>query len=317
MDTTSIDAAAGHAFIEWIKKSSSSIGGLSGIYPIGNQFLSASTSGVGTKILIAEEMQQYSGIGIDLVAIAANDVICCGAKPLFFLDYLAMNKLDHEKAQAVMGGILEGCAMAGCHLLGGETAEVPGCYSSSGYSAAGFCVGIVEQNAIIEGKGIAVGDAVIGLRAASLHCSGFPLVQKVIKEQALDLGDIIVEDLTLGDFLLEPTEIYVGDVMAAIKACPIKGMTHITGGGLPDSILRVLPKGHGCLLNTEMWDLPEIYYFFLEETDLQIEEMVPVFNLGIGFVFICDPKDVSSVIKAVPDAIEIGIVTEKEGLEFR
>ena len=260
--------------------------------------LVSATDGVGTKIKIAIETDRHDTIGIDAVAMCVNDLIVQGAEPLFFLDYFATGKLVNDTAESVIAGIAEGCRQSGCALIGGETAEMPGMYAPDDYDLAGFCVGAVERNAMITGESIREGDVILGLASNGLHSNGFSLVRHLVKTtqgQSYDSMVAFDDSLTLGELLLMPTRIYVRSILEALKIegnddnPAIKGMAHITGGGLYENIPRILPKGLQATLDANTWELPAIFRWLAEIGRVDYADMARTLNCGIGFVVICDP----------------------------
>ena len=269
------------------------VGGFSGLYRIGGgQCLAACCDGVGTKLEVAKLAGSYRGLGQDLVAMNVNDLITCGARPLFFLDYIACGGLDTSLFSEIIEGVLDACEESGCALLGGETAEMPGVYPPSGFDLAGFSVGIVDENKIIDGKSIAAGDLILALPSSGIHSNGFSLVRRVLLDDGLKLPiDASCPGLEepLGSALLRPTRLYVRQAMAALSACPIHGMAHITGGGLEGNISRVIPDRLKLTLDYEAWQRPALFNL-IAQGGVTEEEMRRVFNLGIGYVFIIDPS---------------------------
>jgi phosphoribosylformylglycinamidine cyclo-ligase len=252
--------------------------------------LVSGTDGVGTKLRLAIDTGRHDTIGIDLVAMCANDVAVQGAEPLFFLDYYATGKLSVEVAQSVIGGIAEGCARAGCALVGGETAEMPGMYHGGDYDLAGFCVGVVEKDAIIDGRSIRPGDAVIGLASSGPHSNGYSLIRRLLADSGAD-GSTEVDGRPLLDRLLEPTRIYVRSMLAMAAAMPVKGFAHITGGGLTDNIPRVLPDGCEVVLERAAWASDPVFGWIQRTGRIADAEMHRTFNCGIGMVVVVDAAD--------------------------
>jgi len=236
------------------------------------------TDGVGTKLKLAFQLNRHDTVGIDLVGMSVNDVLVQGAEPLFFLDYFACGKLDQKVAANGIKGIASGCQTAGCALIGGETAEMPGMYPEGEYDLAGFCVGVVEKERIIDGRSIVPGDAVLGLASSGPHSNGYSLIRRIIGEEHLSSE--------LNDSLMEPTRIYVKPVLKLAAAMPVKGMAHITGGGLVGNVPRVLPKGTKAVLDKKKWPRHEIFRWLQKTGDVSEDEMFRVFNCGIGFVII-------------------------------
>ncbi|HIE32744.1 MAG TPA: phosphoribosylformylglycinamidine cyclo-ligase [Thermodesulfobacteriaceae bacterium] len=301
------------------------IGGFSGLFALDlNHFqepvLCATTDGVGTKIKLAVLYGKHRGIGIDLVAMCVNDLIVCGAKPLFFLDYLAFGKLEEKIYLELLEGIAEGCREGHCALLGGETAEMPGMYPPGEYDCAGFAVGVVDRNRIIDGSEVSVGDVILGLASNGLHSNGFSLVRKIVLEELkLDLSVEVPEfGLPLGEELLKPTRIYVHTVLNLLhRGTRIKAMAHITGGGFYDNLSRVLPRGVRAVIEKSAWEVPPIFNFLKEKGRISEEEMYRVFNCGIGFVLVVPPEaveEVESVCRGLGDTVyRIGIIEASSG----
>ena len=272
----------------------SSLGSFSGLFALQQNnykqpILVSSTDGVGTKLRLAQQLNQHSTIGIDLVAMCVNDVIVQGAEPLFFLDYFATGKLSVEKAQAVIEGIAEGCRQAGAALIGGETAEMPGMYDDGEYDLAGFCVGVVDQEDLIDGSNITDGDLIVGLPSSGIHSNGFSLVNKVLETTNTSLDQKINKRI-LGEILLTPTVIYTKVVLQLIQSLSIHGICHITGGGLLENVPRIIPDGLSANINTTTWSRPEIFNWLQKMGQVENNEMHRVFNCGIGMLCIL-PKD--------------------------
>ncbi|MFZ3253453.1 MAG: phosphoribosylformylglycinamidine cyclo-ligase [Syntrophales bacterium] len=279
------------------------IGGYGGLFHldlarIKDPVLVASTDGVGTKLKIAQMLNKHDTIGIDLVAMSVNDVIVQGAEPLFFLDYLATGKIEVETSVQILEGIVNGCQEAGCALIGGETAEMPGLYGPGEYDLAGFCVGIVEAGALIDGSGISVGDRVIGLASHGLHSNGFSLVRKVLLEGAgLNPSEPVDElEHTLGEELIRPTKIYVRSILNIIKNFTVKGLAHITGGGFLDNLPRILPSPCRAAIQKGSWPLPPIFTLLQERGNIDAMEMFRVFNMGIGMIVVVSEKEVADIL---------------------
>lgn len=278
--------------------------------------LVSGTDGVGTKLRLGIDQQRVRGLGIDLVAMCVNDILCCGAEPLFFLDYYATGKLDAATAAEVIAGIADGCQQAGCALIGGETAEMPGMYGSGDFDLAGFAVGVVEADAIVDGRrAVRAGDQLIGLASSGLHSNGFSLARAVIARQGAGMDDAVDGQL-LGDRLLAPTRIYAPAVKALLGTLPVHGMAHITGGGLTDNIPRILPEGCGARIDPQAWQRPTIFEWLAEKGPVTDEEMLHTFNCGIGFVFALPAEAVDEALQRLRDAGEapcvIGHVVEGE-----
>jgi phosphoribosylformylglycinamidine cyclo-ligase len=280
------------------------IGGFGGLFSpnlanLDRPVLVSSTDGVGTKLKIAFLLDKHDTVGIDLVAMCVNDILVQGAKPLFFLDYLSMGKLDSRRAAALVQGIGNGCKMAKCALLGGETAEMPGMYNENEYDMAGFAVGIVDNSKIIDGTEVRVGHRLIGIASSGLHSNGYSLVRKICFEILKMKVDDYVEDFgkTLGEELLTPTRIYVEPILSILKDMPVHGLAHITGGGLADNILRIVPKACNILIQTGLWDVPPIFGFLQQAGNVSNREMHRTFNNGIGMVAIVPPDATADVIQ--------------------
>ena len=300
-----VDIDSGNALVERIRPLARStarpelLGGIGGFgalcrLPTGYRepVLVTGTDGVGTKLKLAQQADRLEGLGIDLVAMCVNDLIVCGAEPLLFLDYYATGKLDLESATRIISGIADGCRQAGCALAGGETAEMPGLYAKGDFDLAGFCVGVVERNRIISGRAIQHGDLVLGLASTGFHSNGYSLIRKVVFDHAKLDVDTYVPELTqtVGTALLEPTRIYVRPVKNVLQHYLVKqvvrGMAHITGGGLVDNIPRILPPGCQVVLQRGSWPLPPLFSWLQKLGDIDQAEMDRVFNNGIGFVMI-------------------------------
>jgi phosphoribosylformylglycinamidine cyclo-ligase len=280
------------------------IGGFSGLFAIGpDQFddpvLVSSTDGVGTKLNIAKLCNKHDTIGIDLVAMCVNDIAVGGARPLFFLDYLAVGKLDIDTASDIIKGIAEGCKISKCSLIGGETAEMPGLYADGDYDLAGFVVGIAERNKIIDGSDIKVGDQIIGLASSGLHSNGYSLVRKIcFEELGLSVDKYMEEfECTLGEELLKPTRIYSESLLNLIKNFKVSGFVHITGGGFIDNIPRILPQGSRAIVHYDSWKIPAIFEFLQEKGHISPKEMCRTFNMGIGLVVIVDEDILDDVMQ--------------------
>jgi phosphoribosylformylglycinamidine cyclo-ligase len=269
--------------------------------------LVSGTDGVGTKLRLAIDTQRHDGVGIDLVAMCANDVIVQGAEPLYFLDYFASGKLHVDTAERVIIGIVEGCVQAGCALVGGETAEMPGMYHGADYDLAGFCVGIVEKDAIIDGSKTAAGDVVLGLPSSGPHSNGFSMIRKIIQVAAAHLyADL--EGVPLLDRLMAPTHIYVKPLLKLLREVPVHGMSHITGGGLVDNIPRVLPEGLEAVLERKSWRREPIFDWLQEHGKVSDAEMYRVFNCGIGMTVQVAPADANRAVNVLREAGQEALV---------
>ncbi|MDE5088611.1 MAG: phosphoribosylformylglycinamidine cyclo-ligase, partial [Trichodesmium sp. St16_bin2-tuft] len=279
------------------------LGGFSGLFALPSGYkepvLVSGTDGVGTKLKLANTLNCHHTVGIDLVAMCVNDVLTSGAEPLFFLDYLATGKLNQQQLTEVVSGIAQGCRLAGCALIGGETAEMPGFYPPGEYDLAGFCVGVVEKSLILDGSQVKVGDVAIGLESSGIHSNGFSLVRKVIDECNISLQDNLDfwGQKSLAELLLTPTKIYVKPILAAAKSgLEIHGMAHITGGGLPENLPRCLPEGMSININRSSWEVPPIFRWISEVGNVNEEGMFNTFNMGIGFVVLVSPTQVEMAI---------------------
>lgn len=329
-----VDIDAGDALVERIKsvakktKRPEVLGGLGGFgalcrIPKGyeNPILVSGTDGVGTKLKLAIETNRHERIGQDLVAMCVNDLLVCGAEPLFFLDYYATGKLDVDVATNVVTGIGVGCELAGCALTGGETAEMPGMYAEGDYDLAGFCVGVVDENKIIDGSNVKEGDVLLGLASSGAHSNGYSLIRKVIE---LSKTDITTEQLKnangdyelLADLLLEPTRIYVKPILQLLKAMPVNAMAHITGGGLTENLPRVLPDNLTAKIKPNAWAMPSIFHWLQHEGHIEEKEMYRTFNCGIGMVIVVDQNNAQKAKELLSLAgetvFEIGQITPRE-----
>jgi phosphoribosylformylglycinamidine cyclo-ligase len=328
-----VDIEAGDAFVERIKPYAArtmrpevvaGVGGFGGLFalPPGRYrepVLVAGTDGVGTKLKVAFQAGRHGTVGIDLVAMSVNDILTCGAEPLFFLDYFATGRLEVDAAAEVVKGIAQGCEQAGCTLLGGETAEMPGFYARGEYDLAGFCVGVVERSDIIDGRTVAPGDALIGLPSSGLHSNGYSLARKVLLEDAKLALDAVPEglDRPLADALLEPTRIYVKDALALMKAVKVKGFAHITGSGLPGNLPRCLPDGTRAVLEEKAWKRPPIFELIQRLGRVERKEMYDTFNMGLGLIAVVAKADVPAALAALKargvEAAEVGRVEAGQG----
>ncbi len=325
-----VDIDAGNELVERIKPAVKSthrpevltgLGGFGALFEMDlgrwrEPLLVSGTDGVGTKLVLARQLGRHDTIGIDLVAMCVNDILTCGAEPLFFLDYFATGKLHLDEAQAVIEGIAEGCRQAGCALIGGETAEMPGMYGAGEYDLAGFSVGAVERSDLLDGGRIAAGHRILGLASSGPHSNGYSLIRKVIETSGADLGSTIRNDggstVTLGDALLAPTRIYVQPVLELIRSHAIDGLAHITGGGLTENIVRVLPQGLGIEIDTGAWEMPEIFSWLQENGAIEDTEMLRTFNCGVGMVMIVPEQAAGSTLSGARsigiDCFDIGSV---------
>ncbi len=319
----------GNQLIERISSAASStrgkgvmgnLGGFGALFDIGamdykDPVLVSGTDGVGTKLKLAAEMNQHGTIGIDLVAMCANDILVQGASPLFFLDYFACGKLDVDVASDVINGIAQGCKLAGCALIGGETAEMPGMYANGEYDLAGFCVGAVERKNIIDGNNVEAGDILIGIASSGPHANGYSLIRTVLELSADNLGTEF-DGKTLGQVLLEPTKIYVSSIKQLFQTCHVKTLSHITGGGLIENLPRVIPNDTRITIESGSWVLPPIFEWLQKEGNIESEEMYRTFNCGVGMVVCVSEEDKDKAIKNLESsgesAWEIGKVEAKQ-----
>lgn len=307
-----VDIEAGDEFVDRIKPLVRStfrpevltdLGGFGGLFGLRSDkykepVLVSGTDGVGTKLKIAFMMDRHDTVGVDLVAMCVNDIAVSGAEPLFFLDYFATGKLSVAKAHEVVKGIAEGCRQAGCALIGGETAEMPSMYADGEYDLAGFAVGVVEKAKIVDGKTIKPGDAIIGLASSGLHSNGFSLARRVLFDHAkLTVASRLPElDGPLGEVLLAPTRIYAKQILSLIEHCAIKGIAHITGGGITENLPRVFPEGVGAKISRKAWPVPPIFDVMSHLGNVKREEMYRVFNMGIGLILVVPPDAVAAVL---------------------
>ena len=298
----------------------SDLGGFSGLFSLEQEKLShpvlvSGTDGVGTKVVLAQKLDRHKTIGIDCVAMCVNDILCQGAKPLFFLDYIACGKLDAEKMAGIVEGVAEGCKRAGAALIGGETAEMPGVYREEDYDLAGFAVGIVDREKIIDGKKkVQEGDSILALPSSGIHSNGFSLVRKIIFDKMhLDLEKEQLSGKSLADILLEPTRIYVREVLPVLSAVDVHAMAHITGGGLPENFPRVLPEGLSVLIDESALPRLPIFSKLQEWGELSREEMFGTFNMGVGFTLFVRKEDEKTVLSMLPEARRIGEVARGKG----
>lgn len=328
-----VDVEAGRSFVDRIRKKVEStyrsevlggLGGFGGYFQLPKGYLEpvlvSGTDGVGTKLKIAQSLSRHDTVGIDLVAMCVNDVLTSGAEPLFFLDYLATGKLEPQQLAEVVEGIVRGCNLSGCTLLGGETAEMPGFYQSGEYDLAGFCVGIVEKSRLLDGSRVEIGDVAIGLASDGVHSNGFSLVRKIVDRSGLnwDATPELLNGQTLGEVLLQPTRIYVKPILEALRSgMTIHGMAHITGGGLPENLPRCLNKGQSISIEPGSWDIPPIFQWLAETGDVSQAAMFDTFNMGIGFVLIVPKEEASSTLNWFESqqikAYQIGKTIEGDG----
>ncbi|WP_294191634.1 phosphoribosylformylglycinamidine cyclo-ligase [uncultured Sphingomonas sp.] len=293
------------------KGADADLGGFGGLFDLKaagftDPLLVAANDGVGTKLKLAIEHDRHEGVGVDLVAMCVNDLIVQGAEPLFFLDYYASSKLDQAVAERVIASIAEGCRQAGCALIGGETAEMPGMYSDGDYDLAGFCVGAVERDRLLDGRRIAAGDVILGLASSGVHSNGFSLVRRLAADRGwrLDRPAMFDQDRLLIDALMAPTRIYVASLLPLLREARIKGLAHITGGGLLENIPRVLPEGTHAVVDADAWAQPRLMAFLQAQGAIEPEEMARTFNCGIGMAVVVDPEQAEAVTQALETAGE-------------
>ncbi len=326
-----VDIDAGNAVVERIKplvartfrkEVMSGLGGFGALFELAGRYkdpvLVSGTDGVGTKLKLAQILNRHDTIGIDLVGMCVNDVLVQGAESLFFLDYFATGKLDVDTTVAVVGGIARGCELAGCALIGGETAEMPDMYPPGEYDLAGFCVGAVEKSALIDGSKIQAGDAIIGIASSGAHSNGYSLIRRIV-ERAGSPFDLELGGVTLADALMAPTTIYVKPILELLKAQPVHGMAHITGGGLKENIIRVVPDGLGIALDANSWRLPPVFDWLQREGNVANDEMWRTFNCGIGYTLIVAHAQVGVITTALKslqlEAWQIGVIEKSAGDE--
>ena len=336
-EDSGVNLEAGYEVVSRIKKHVAStvrrgcmgnIGAFGGMFDLGSlkykhPILVSGTDGVGTKLKLAFALKKHDTIGIDAVAMCVNDVLAQGAEPLFFLDYVAVGKNHPEVVESIVAGVAEGCRMAGCALIGGETAEMPGMYAEDDYDIAGFTVGAVEKDKLIDCSKVAAGDVLIGLASSGVHSNGFSLVRKVIYEAHLDLNEKYPEtgDKTLGEVLLTPTNIYVKPVLEVLKNVDVHGIAHITGGGFDENIPRILSEGQGVEINLGSWVIPPIFKLIEKYGNIPPREMFNIFNMGIGMVLCVSMDDVATALAILGEwgekASVIGRVGFGKGVTFK
>ena len=330
-----VDIDAGNALVDRIKPAAqrtarrgvmSGLGGFGALFDLkaagfADPVLVAATDGVGTKLRIAIDTGVVDGVGIDLVAMCVNDLICQGAEPLFFLDYFATGKLETDQAARVIEGIARGCEQAGCALIGGETAEMPGMYAPGDFDLAGFAVGAMERGSTLP-SGVCVGDVLLGLASDGIHSNGYSLVRKLVEISGLSLdGSSPFGPGLLGESLLTPTRIYVRPVLTAMRAGGVHALAHITGGGLTENLPRVLADGMGAEINLDAWEVPAVIGWMAGIGDIEPQEMLKTFNCGIGMILVCAPDRAKALVDALTDAgettFEIGRVVDTQGVHYR
>ena len=311
-----VDIDAGDALVDAIKPLAArtmregvlaGIGGFGALFEVPKRYrepvLVSGTDGVGTKLRLAFEWARHATVGIDLVAMSVNDVLVQGAEPLFFLDYFACGKLEVGVAAQVVGGIARGCELAGCALIGGETAEMPGMYPPGEYDLAGFCVGAAEKSRLISGRNVQAGDVVLGLASSGVHSNGYSLVRAVIERAAGRLPEQL-DGQPFRDAVMMPTRIYCKPVLELLQTCDVKAMAHITGGGLVENIPRVLPEGLQCVLERQAWRQPEVFDWLQKAGGIPEPEMLRTFNCGIGYVLVVAPAEADAATRRLSDAGE-------------
>jgi phosphoribosylformylglycinamidine cyclo-ligase len=312
-----VDIAAGNALVKAIGPlakatarpgADASLGGFGGFFDLKaagyrDPLLVAANDGVGTKLKLAIDSGRHEGVGIDLVAMCANDLIVQGAEPLFFLDYFATGRLDGAVAETVIAGIAEGCRLAGCALIGGETAEMPGMYAPGDYDLAGFCVGAVERGEALTGDKVKAGDVILGLASSGVHSNGFSLVRRLASDIGwkLDRPALFDADVLLIDSLLAPTRIYVKSLLPVIRQGKVAALAHITGGGLLENVPRVLPEGLHAVIDADSWTQPRLMAFLQAQGNIEPEELARTFNCGVGMALIVSPYDLSSVSQSLEE----------------
>jgi phosphoribosylformylglycinamidine cyclo-ligase len=312
-----VDLDAGDSLVERIKPFArrtmraevlAGIGGFGALFEMPKGYrepvLVAGTDGVGTKLKLAFDLDRHDDIGIDLVAMSVNDILVQGAEPLFFLDYFACGRLEVETGARVVAGIARGCELAGCALIGGETAEMPGMYPDGEYDLAGFAVGVVEKSEIIDGSGVRPGDVVLGIASSGAHSNGYSLIRRILDRSRPDLNAPFDAGRTLAEVLMAPTRIYVKPLLALMGIVPVKALAHITGGGLVGNLPRVLPDGVCALIDRSSWKRPALFDWLQREGQVAEAEMHRVFNCGIGMVLVLDPQRAGQAIRALETAGE-------------
>ena len=329
-----VDIDAGDSLVEKIKPFAKrtmrpevlgDLGGFGALVEISKKYrqpvLVSGTDGVGTKLKLAFEWDQHDTVGIDLVAMSVNDILVQGAEPLFFLDYFACGKLDVERAAAVIKGIASGCEQSGCALIGGETAEMPGMYPDGEYDLAGFAVGVVEKEQVINGRSIAAGDIVLGLASNGIHSNGYSLVRKIIERARPELDAPFADGQTLRQAIIAPTRLYVKPILAALKHFTIKGMAHITGGGISENVPRILPENTVAAIDAQSWPLPKLFQWLQQAGQVDSQEMYRTFNCGIGMVLVVNAADAAAVQQFLQQqgetVYEIGVIRSRQNDEHQ
>lgn len=335
-ENAGVNLEAGYEVVRRIKQHVSSTarpGSMGGIGSFGGMFdlsslgvkepvLVSGTDGVGTKLKIAFAMDKHDTVGIDAVAMCVNDVLAQGAEPLIFLDYVAVGHNEPAKIEAIVAGVAEGCRQAGCALVGGETAEMPGMYEGGEYDIAGFTTGVVEKSRLIDGSKVSVGDVLLGIASTGVHSNGFSLVRKIVADSGLSFTDSIPEfgGRTLGEVLLTPTKIYVKQVLDVIRNCDVHGICHITGGGFDENIPRVLHEGQGLEIREGSWEILPVFRMLEKWGGVPHREMFNIFNMGIGMVVVLDASEARKAISILEShgekASVIGTVTDRPGVSI-
>ena len=328
-EESGVSLQAGYESVERIKKHvartknlgmMSAIGGFGGAFDLSsynfkNPVLVSGTDGVGTKLKLAFELDIHNTIGIDVVAMCANDILAQGAIPLFFLDYLAVGKNYPEQVEAIVEGVAEGCVQAGCAIVGGETAEMAGFYEDGEYDIAGFCVGAQEKELLLSTENTKSGQVVIGLPSSGVHSNGFSLVRKILKDNNIGLNEEFNES-TVGKTLLTPTKIYVKEVLKVLEEVKVAGIAHITGGGFHENLPRALRDGLGMRIDKNSYEVPEIFKYLQEKGKIDEEEMYHIFNMGVGMALIVNKEDVEKTLSLIDNAFVLGEVTDESGIEI-
>jgi len=294
-----VDVEAGQEVVRRIKKFAKGVGFFGGFYPLGKNMLVGASDGVGTKLKIAFLMDRHDTVGIDLVAMNVNDIVATGAKPLFFLDYIGCQKIHPPKIEKIIKGIIAGCKQAKCDLLGGETAELSDMYKDNEYDLAGFAVGIIEKKKMITGSKIRPGNKIIGLASSGLHSNGYTLARKVLIEDAKLSPKEYIEDIEnkLGDELMTPTRIYTQTILELVRRYRVRGIAHITGGGLPENVARLLPKKTQAVIDINAWQIPAIFRMIRRLGKIDQDEMYKTFNMGIGMILVVEAREYDKIMR--------------------
>ena len=328
-EESGVSLEAGYKSVELIKKHVartknlgmlSAIGGFGGAFDLSaynykNPVLVSGTDGVGTKLKLAFELDIHNTIGIDVVAMCANDILAQGAQPMFFLDYLAVGKNYPEQVESIVEGVAEGCVQAGCAIVGGETAEMSGFYEDGEYDIAGFCVGATEKEDLLSPENTKAGQVVIGLPSSGVHSNGFSLVRKILRDTNISLNERFNES-TIGETLLTPTKIYVKEVLKLLNEVKVAGIAHITGGGFHENLPRCLAKGLGMKINKNSYEVPEIFRYLQEKGGIDEEEMYNIFNMGVGMALVVNKEDVDKALSLLENGFVLGEVVNESGIEI-